>query len=521
MRLEVSQVQGNGFVEVTARHGDESLVWQSKAYSKVKLPNPSKVFDEINAYWEWAGPETQQKVWDCYVKIKEILRDIVDNMYVAQHVRFYVNEMYKAMPMASFMRWLLTVGNLFIPSDVQDKITKDSRYTRTEQTYLRPDYINLATVALAVRPMLPLWGEYIEQASDDDLHKEMEAVGLIAETELMTWPQPPQAAMSAFDKLNAYIRFCTEDTPITLGKLWSGMGSSEIIDWLQSKVIVRRLTIVPLCDHTSHSIISNVYRYAKSNIKPVDRSTTDRVNEKRPEGGGGEEDDKTSFLESYKIKQRIADGDAVMFSVATENMAGLVQTVDPTIDLNLLLATSEHIEEMGRCQINPHQIILAQWVMAKAFPPRAFYHIPKMSVVRLLATTQALLWHWGFHELAIYMQVDMLQQSDQMLAGLTKAPKSGSRIANKYKEELALLFPHVKPQRVRQNDDPDSRSDNMAALAINTVTAEIRSSTWEYHGPRELYRVANQPEGRNILVVSTNLKNSITELVIHLAKLNQ
>lgn len=516
MRLEVTQVQGGGFVLVTAYHGDKSLSWPCKAYSKVKLADPSKVFDEINAYWEWAGPEVQQKVWDCYEQIKSALDQIVDNYTIGRHVRHYVNVMYSAMPMQSFMKWLLTMGNLFIPADIQDKITDDSRYNRTEQTYLRVDYINLATVALALRPMLPIWGEFIEQTSDNDQYKEMESVGLIAETELMTWPEPE----SAFDKLNNYIRFCTEDTPITLSNLWKGMGSAEIIGWLQSKVVVRRLTIVPLCDHTSHSIISNVYRYVKSNIKPVDRSTADRVNEKRPEGGGGEEDDKTSFLESYKIKQRIADGDAVMFEDATLNMVGLVQSVDPTVDLNLLIETTAHLDEMGPHRVHPHQIAIAQWVMAKTFPARAFFHIPKIAVNRLLASAQALLWHWGYHELAVFMQVSLLPQ-DNDLPHLTRPAKSGSRIANRYKEELNVLFPYVKPQRVGKSDDPDGKSDNMAALAINSVTADIRSSIWTYHGPADLYRLANQPQGQNILVVPQTLKNTITELVIHLAKLNQ
>lgn len=520
MRLEVSQLQSNGFVEVTAVHGDQRLVWQTKSFIKVKLTHPERVFDEINAYWEAAGPEVQEHVWNQYVKIKDIMSNMVDSFYIGQHVRHYVREMYKLMPMQSFFKWLLNQGNLFIPSDIQDRITGDSRYKSTEQTYLRADYIELATVALAVRPMLPIWGEYIDQGMDRDTFKEMEAAGLLDGTELMTWPQTDDKP-SVLDKLNLYIRFCTEDTPVSLSNLWRGMGSSEIIDWLQSKAIVRRLTIVPLCDTGAHSIIANIYRYVKSNIKPVDRSTSDRVNEKRPEGNGGDEDDKTSFLEAYKTKIRLTDGDATGYEVDTENYALLVQTVDPTVDLNLLVLSIQQVEEVSKYPVHEHQVRIAQWVMAKAFSPRAFWHIPELAVHRLAACAQTLLWHWGFLELAMFMQVREMFSDSQPYAALPKTPKSGSRIGNRFKEELNLWYPHVKQQRPKPGEIPGSKTDNRSAIAINHVTAEIRRGTWEYHGPRELYRLANQPEGRNIVVIPTTLKDVITQLAIHLAKINQ
>jgi hypothetical protein len=377
--------------------------------------------------------------------------------------------------------------------------------------------------------MLPIWGEYIEQTSDNDMYKEMAAIGLVAETEICTWPDKQTAQgnlmfapTSAFEKLQSYVRFCTEDTPVTLGNLWKGMGSAEIPIWLQAKIMVRRLTIVPLCNTNSHSIIANVYRYAKSNLKPPDRSTSDRVNEKRPEGGGGDEDEKTSYLESYKTKQRISGGDAAVYAFDTKNMAQLAQKVDPTVDLNLLVLCVKRLEEVARYEVQPHQELIAQWVMSKAFPARAFWHIPREAVVRLLAVTQTLLWHWGYHDIAVFMQVRLYMSTDQMLPNLIKSTKSGSRISAKYKEELAQQFPHVKLlRRGRADLDADADSDNRAALAINNATSFIRSSTWTYMGPIELHRLAGQPEGHQQLIVPQTIKNTITELVLHLAKLNK
>jgi hypothetical protein len=522
MHLEVTQIQGSGFTEVAAVHKGERLVWSVGTYGKVKLNDPLRVFDEINAYWAWMGADVQEKVWEQYKELKHYLEQVMDPFHISKYLRRHIVLMYQAMPLDSFSKWLLTRGNLYIPSDIQDTITADAHYNNAEQTYLKADYINLAALSLALRPMLPVWGEYIDQGGQgvgNDLYKEMEAVGLINETEITNWP----VDNPAFDKLHNYIRITTEDTPITLGRLWEGMGSAEIPIWLQAKVLVRRLTIVPLCDHSAtHSIIANVYRYVKSNLKPTDRRTTDRVNEKRPEGEGRDEDDKTSLLEGYKVKQRIAHGDAVLFTVFSENMAGLAQRVDPTVDLKLLDRTIEVLPDVAKVQIHEHQIRLAQWVLAKAYSPRAFYHIPKAAVNRLLATAQALLWHWGYMDIACLLQVERINTTDQEIPGITQQPRSSTRISRKYVDELMLLYPHVKPQKAKANDPEGStRNGNVAALGINNLTRLIMAGNWYYHGPRELRKLAGQPEGRGLLVVAPTIKSRITELVIDLAKLNR
>ena len=178
MRLEVSKVQSSGFVEVSARHKDhDPLIWPAGAYGKVRLNDPTAVFNEINAYWEMCAPEVQDMIWECYAAANATIRSVVDSHYVAQNVRFYVNKMYSLMPMESIKRWLLIHGNLHVPSEIQDSITEGSRYTDEGQTYLKTDYINLAIFSLAIRPMLPIWGAYIDLINDNQKGKELEALG--------------------------------------------------------------------------------------------------------------------------------------------------------------------------------------------------------------------------------------------------------------------------------------------------------------------------------------------------------
>jgi hypothetical protein len=526
MQLTVTGVQGNGFTQVTVEHKMQQIAFSTKAYAKVKLPDQQRVFKEFNGFLNssFVSEEDKDHIWNCYSRIRDILDMPLDSMRVAMSLRYYIRELYERLSMNDMRRWLMTVGNLHIPVEVEKKITAESRYNKVDQTYLEHEYINLATVALAVRPMIPIWGEYIEAGTENELHKENEVVGLISDCEIAHWPVGEKGPHgedvdTAFEKLAGYVRFCVEAEATTLGQLWRGMSSVEVPVHLQSKVLVRRLTIVPLDDPTSHSIVANTYRYVKSNLNPAERTTADRVNEKRPESGG-DDDDKTSFIEAHKTKHRVSPGDIEAFNVDALNVLKLARKVDPTIDLGKLKLCVDAISNVASTPIYPHQIKLAQWVMARSFPARAFYHINKVAVNNMLAAAQALIWHWGFKDIAVFMQVDLVTYGDYQSQNQLSQPRSNARIPIKYKEDMIRLFPHQKaPQYM--NNGTALKTDNMAGIAINNVNASIHSSHWVYRGPDQLFKDAGQVSGTNVLIVPPTIKATITELVIHLGNLNK
>lgn len=524
MKLVVSGIQGSGFTEVTAEHNGQKLAFTTKIYCKVKLADQQRVFKEINSYWEFIGDEKQQKIWESYQRIHEILNMSLDTMRVAMSLRHYIREMYTHMPMNGMRKWLSTMGNLFIPIEIERQITAESRYNKKEQTYLEHEYINLATVSLAIRPMIPIFGEYLESSSEYDHNKETEVLGLLHDCEVANWPLNEvgphgEEVDTAFDKLAGYVQFCVEDEPTTLGRLWRGTSSVEVPVHLRSKVLVRRLTIVPLDDITSFSIVANAYRYVRSIINPNERTTAERVNEKKPESGG-DEDEKTSFLEAHKTKHRVPPGDIEAFNLDTNDHVKLAQRVDPTVDLKKLQLCVNAIRNVSNVSINPHQVKIAQWVMAKAFPAKAFYHINKVATNNMLATAQALLWHWGFLDIAVFQQVELLKQGESGSQFQLGSTRTNSRIPNRYKDELNELFPHQKAPQYTNAGMP-MRTENMAGTAISTATASIHASNWIYRGPTELYKEAGQVTSNQVLIIPQTIKATLTELVLHLGRLNK
>jgi hypothetical protein len=526
MKFRVSNVQGNGFTEVAVTHGDVELTWSARAYSKVKLADPNRVFKELNEYLEQVDEATHTRMFQSYEEVHKLYRLGYDPSMLVASLVHHIGEINKHLPMGKLRRWLMTIGNLHIPADVQESITQDSRYNKREQTYLKADYINIATEALAAQALIPIWSEYMDQCTDQELYKENHVVGLVNETEMANWPMGETDLMgeeiqTVFDKLASYIKYCVDGEPLSLARGFAGMSSTDVRVLLQSKVLVRRLPLIPLNDPTSHSIVANIFRYVTTNMNPPERSTADRVAKKLPEGGGGDDEDKTSFIESHKTKGRISPGDIEAFNVDAMDFELLAEEVDPTICKEKLRQCISCVQQVASLEIRPHQILIAQWVMAKAFPARAFYHVSKLPVNYLLATSQALLWHWGFKDVAILMQVEPLRHGEHNSTNQLSQTRQGSRIANRFRPQLDELYPNMKLQKTPQNGSETPKPENMAGLAINSCNQSVRSSNWVYHGPDALYVEANQTMHNRVLMVPQTIKHTLTEVVIHLAQINQ
>jgi hypothetical protein len=397
----------------------------------------------------------------------------------------------------------------------------DGRYPDRDETYVTEDYINLAVFSLVTRLMIPIWGEYISQGGNGnggDMYKEMDAMALLSNSEMMSWPETGDPLRPCvYTKLLKYIGINVDKVGIELANLWGGISSSEIPIRLLAMIILRRLTIVPLGDHTvEHNMVANIYYYVTSRLKPNERRG--KVTAKLNEGEGRDEDDKTSMLEGYKIKQRTEDGDVVAFEVDSRRTAVLVKQVDPLIDLRLLDKSMASVSNLAHSVANVHQIRLAQWALAKAFPPQAFYDIDEMSVNRLLAAAQALYWSWGMFDIACLMTVERINLSEQNVPGLTTQVKPSSRFSKPIQDTMMAIYPHFFPQ---SGKDANDRKGNVGINGVAGVLQEIYSASWHYYGPKELQQLAKQPAGTRLLVVTPSIKQSLCEAVFKISELNQ
>lgn len=544
MKLEVADPKAPynaGFTQVVISTEDSSEVLSfitRNAYSRVKIKNPLSIFDELNAYLKWRGPDVCAATWRCYSNMYETLNSGTDPYMILNNLVVHTRAMMKHHPMDHMREWLMVHGGLYIPSEIPDSIDPNGRYSNNDgRTYYKSDYINLATLCLATRLMIPIWGAYIETttvpgARDDT--KSVNALAMLNDTEFMNWPLDDKE-QSAFNKLLNYIDAATEQHKDQWSSLWKGISDSEKPMWYMSRVITRRLTIAPLTDPSvTHPIINNIHQYVKTMADPQDTPNRDRIDKKIKDVDQNRqtEEDKTGVLEHYKLRHWAVMGDLVAYRIEAEDPITVALRVDPTVPQDKLQACMEAAYGNNHNLINEHQRLMMQWVLAKVFPPRAVLHIkpepseinarPLLPNLGLIAVAQALLWHWGFVDLAMFMQVERISISEQNTPNIPQNGKVTSRKSSRYDDELMIAYPHVKPQRVGQNGLIGKPVDgSLVSEAINNLTKLILGGNWLYNGPKALQRESGGNPADQFVATPPNIKNRIAELTLHLASINQ
>ena len=113
-------------------------------------------------------------------------------------------------------------------------------------------------------------------------------------------------------------------------------------------------------------------------------------------------DDQTnwSLAELYKITEPVSAGRKAVIKRFVNDTYDLARQVDDT-DTKLLKACLDNVKKLEDKSLEHHAVLLSQWTLRSNVPCRIFYELNKQEVLRLVALTQALLWHWEFPDLAI------------------------------------------------------------------------------------------------------------------------
>lgn len=505
MRLE-SRLEdvGNRRVEfIFLTHGEEEIKWQM--LERTRREDGLDLFAQINAFWMEQPAQWQDQAFGVYQRIRDILVESPDVYALMRSLLAPIAELLDMHDLDALREFVDMRAGIIVPSSVPDEYLEEdgSRKTRTK-TYTREDYLSFATLSVALRPALPVWGEFIFLTKQEvDVHwKEYFAFQLVSMAKLME--------SHAMLRLQSYVlSMLPSEEEMQAVSLSHGISSQDYPEWITSVLVVRRLAIVDLRGLGGTNAIAYIFSYLTNRTRNWNNSLMGGIQPKRkPENYGAEGESKLSHFEEYKIKQKTSAGDIVTIEHELSMPVRVAKAICPDLDLSLLEQSRESVKALETKEILDSQRALASFVTARWIPARAVELFQKLSLLEEIAIVQAVLWQRGFYDLAALVSAAVLDNSMERRPGIYgKQPPVPKEIL----DELDRLYPYHR--RISQKSKTQKEKNN-TVLRIEQIADELKEQDWTLTLPQAWQsQVAANIHGRRY-VAPPDLKITLMQLVI-------
>lgn len=497
MRLIVCP--NDSVVQLVNDRTGEVLDWDVSIFDRTRFFTIPDAFRDINEYWQFIGQERQEKIWSVYKQIHGLWYTVYDQTQLGKQLMDLLGQMYDLMPQEEMDFWVKFHAKVKYKEDLDHVL--DPNDPNPGRTYLFSDYQGLVVLTIAVRPMVPIWGEYIARIKKDvgGIYKEYTAFKLLSKSWIIKSPY--------VERLQLYIESSNLHNASNVAAILSGLGTDELPEFLLAFVIVRRVAVGDIdATNTNGSIISNIYGFISSTLHDFDRRFGGGVKEKYPEDSTTE--DESSMLEAYKVKQTVTMGDVGTFSVYVNDAMNMAKRLDLTVPEDMVVDCVASAISLEDLVIQQHHLTFCQWVLAPVMPPRSLPLLNKPTILRALGVTQALLWHWGFVELAALVTTAKIEQQKE----LTLTSDVKRRINAELTDKLNALYPYTDPNEKQGS----SRKANFAYSAILTLTDKIALNPWQVNAPPALIAACPTISHRGVMTCPANLVEQLTHLILRI-----
>ena len=457
---------------------DEYLSFMGDVYDKTPLhlqftPEGKRNIDpfgEINRYLASLTTSQSEKLYQVYQQVppifemhyskwvdalKVIVRDIYD-ICDPERITRYVDQYQLAGPM--------------------DQIgLSANENSDPERTYNADKYSRLMGMAVALRLVVPIWGDFLKQMTVfiDRKQARIQAPQILADSKIVK--------LQAYEEMVRFVEVTLESIKVDMATMITGLGSDIQTDICIGTVLVRR--VAPGLISTRENMVSAMFYNVQQQL-----SRRETIKEKRPEGS---DDDERDHMGVYLIKEEIPAGQIAINDLYCENVVNMILNTDPTVPNALAKACAKLAKEMRNSDFTPfeYNLRLANWSL-KGVDPDTLGSISPDNKINVLATTFGLLLHWGYPGLALLATAQPLVDD----SGKPKTTQvSRKQIPAHLDQELDRIY-------IRRRVGRDEV--NVARQAINSYYKLV-------HG---LIHMAFIPEGYESIFIDNRLIDSETGL---------
>lgn len=491
---------------LVVEHNGQQFKWNVSPFSKTNFEAPIGMFQHINEWWALQTQERQQQIYDTYTKIYNTFDDHSDIEVIANHLQLGIAELIALHEFDSIRDYVQYKSKIRIPGPPDLPVTFvesiDKNHTR-DKTYIMQDYLNLVTMVIQLRLLVPIWGEYISRTSKEigTNYKELYAFYLINKSTM--------ANSMAMTKLRAYVNAIVPASGNNAAIL-EGISSEDFPTWNLALVVVRRLSMMDIRGVDPKPIlVQHISRHIRERVKRSDSSFRGgMIREKLQPNPNVSDEMQLSTLERYVFRPEITAGDIVHIRHLVKDHYKCAQELSPGITKQEVDTSMLAYKKLLTHELQPAQKRLLQWVIDPIVPGLGVDFFKHDDVARCLCITHAVLWRAGHHLLAALATASGKQTEED--ANIITGGYSRGRVSRELLDRLDKLYPYQKKSR-------SGKAQQVVLGDIDELVSMFMQDSWVSNLTPEHQAIIN-PKSHAIrrITIPHDFKTKVIELVIYL-----
>jgi len=478
------------------------------------------VFQHINQYWSTLPLETQDKIFDVYRRIKDTFDLIHNHEQLTMSLRPLIAELFFLHPQENIRYWVDLKSDILVPSIIKPEFDATKGMIGTiQRTYVIEDYRNLIPLAITMRLMIPVWGEFIYRSRRElgTIYKEYQAFQLLSASPVMN--------CVAMERLRVFVENTIPKDHSLDAAIISGISREDFPTWILALTVVRRLCYGDIrgIEQNNSSLISYLFMFIEQKVTTLD-SQIGTITEKRTsESSDGENN--LSRLEGFKIKQAVATGDIAIVSYYIQDAITDVLSWNPNSGIpfqnhfiNRLCPDQDFPSMVKEAyastsvlftkKISHPQVMIAGWTLSKFIPIRSIPYLQKSDIIAMLAIAVAFLWKLDRKELSALVSafVPDNHYNESHIINQTR-----SRISRAAAEDLQKTFPY---QRRTNSRAKNAKLLNPVIDTIDVATEELTSRFWISNLPFQ-WTDEQGIKNSSTLSIPVDIREKLADLIKH------
>jgi hypothetical protein len=491
---------------VVLEHKGETVTFSISVFGRANFQYEYDVFDHINRYWASLPEQKQNQIFIIYKDIEYGFDNIHTKTELFDYLTNKVTELMAVNDLESVHNWITFSSGVQIPTTIDADYQPSVGDNKSrEKTYLKSDYMQLVSLSVLMRCMIPIWGQYITNIRQEsgNQFKEYYAFQLLNKSAV--------AKCAAMEKLRLYIEHNVGEDKQNPNNTISGISSEDFGYWLLAFISIRRLCLgdVRGLDPRFH-LISFIFKTILQKVRNNDSNFENGVKFKNiEERSGPDSENKISALERYKIKTNISLGETVELEYSIRDMADAATKLSYKVDPQLLNRSLQSSQALMQQRLLDPQITLLRWVFKPVISPRGLMYLPKPIVVQALGVAEAVLWARGHKYLALLCSSYPVISDKEMVISPVD---SKMRVPKELTDELDKVYPFTSATNSKK---AGVKQVSLVARSIDTVSDNLTMFSWRSTADESMLQEVFGNTNRKI-PIKPDIKLDLTRLVLEI-----